>query len=123
MIFAGHYEHSIDSKNRIAIPSKFRNRLDRSRDGAGLYVVPGQPVNTLWIYAERHFETLADRAASALIPDQDQLRFEQAFFPWAELVDIDTAGRIVLPEKMLKRANLERDVVICGVRDHMELWR
>ncbi len=121
MVFAGHYEHSIDPKNRLAIPAKFRTKLDPDRDGAGLYVVPGQPPTTLWLYTERHFECLVARADSVLIPDDDQLRFEQAFFPWAELVEPDSQGRIIVPEKMRRKAGLGREVVICGVRDHLEI--
>ncbi len=121
MIFAGHYEHTIDAKNRLAIPARFRSRLDPERDGAGFYVSPGQPPTTLWLYTERHFERLAQRPQSALIPDDDQLRFEQVFFPWAELVELDSQGRILVPEKMLRRSGLDREVVICGVRDHLEI--
>ena len=122
MIFAGHHEHSIDAKHRLAIPAKFRSRLDPDRDGTGFYIVPGQPSTTLWLYTERHFERLSARPSSDLIPDENQLRFEQLFYPWAELVDLDGQGRILVPERMLRRAGLGRDVVICGVRDHLEIW-
>lgn len=121
MIFAGHYEHTIDAKNRLAIPARFRGKLDPDRDGVGFYISPGQPPTTLWLYTERHFERLAQRAGSALIPDDDQLRFDQVFFPWAEWVEPDTTGRILIPEKMLRKAGLGREVVICGVRDHLEI--
>ena len=121
MIFLGYSDHAIDAKNRLAIPSKFRSRLDPERDGAGFVIVPGQPSNRLWLYTERHFEDLSARAHSALIPDEDQLRFEQVFFPLAEYLEIDSQGRVLIPEKMLRRAKLGREVVISGVRDHLEI--
>lgn len=121
MIFAGHFEHSIDKKNRLAIPAKYRSRLDSKRDGDGFYVVPGQPPTTLWLYTEQRFEEMAGRPGSSLIPNDDQLRFEQEYFPMAEHVDLDSQGRVLLPEKMIRLAGLSRDVVICGVRDHMEI--
>ena len=124
MIFTGHHEHAIDAKNRLAIPAKFRSRIDPERDGKGLYVVPGVPLSTLWIYTERYFEALVERrVSSSLIPDEDVLRFEQEYFPRAELLELDSQGRILIPDKMLKDARLERDVVICGVRDHLEIRR
>lgn len=123
MIFTGYFEHAIDAKNRLAIPSKFRARLDRERDGSGFVIVPGQPADRLWLYTERHFERLAERADSDLIPDDAQLKYEQVFFPLAEFLELDTQGRILIPEKMLRRANLGREVVICGVRDHLEIRR
>jgi MraZ protein len=121
MIFTGYYEHGIDAKNRLAIPAKFRSRIDPERDGVGFVIVPGQPSTRLWLYTERHFERLAARADSALIPDDDQLKFEQVFFPLAEYLELDTQGRILIPEKMLRRAGIGREVVICGVRDHLEI--
>ncbi|MCG8406063.1 MAG: hypothetical protein MI923_12775 [Phycisphaerales bacterium] len=121
MIFTGFFEHSIDAKNRLAIPSKIRSRMNPKRDGKGFVMVPGQPANTLWLYTERHFEMLAERADSVLIPDDDQLQFEQIFFTLAEFLDVDAQGRILVPERMLARARLGREVVICGVRDHLEI--
>ena len=121
MIFTGYYEHMIDAKHRLAIPAKFRSRLDPQRDGTALVMVPGQPANTLWLYTERHFERLAERVDSALIPDDDQLRFDQIFFTLAEILDLDSQGRILVPERMMARAGLGREVVICGVRDHAEI--
>jgi len=121
MIFTGYYEHTIDAKHRLAIPAKFRSRLDPERDGTALVMVPGQPANTLWLYTERHFERLAERVDSALIPDDDQLRFDQIFFTLAEILDLDSQGRILVPERMMARAGLGREVVICGVRDHAEI--
>jgi len=121
MIFTGFSEHGIDAKNRLAIPAKFRSRLDPDRDGEAFVIVPGQPPDTLWLYPERHFERLADRAESSLIPEDSQLVFEQGFFPMAERAELDKQGRILIPDKMLRRAGLGREVVICGVRDHLEI--
>jgi MraZ protein len=121
MVFTGYYEHAVDAKNRLAIPAKFRSRLDPDVDGSSFVVVPGQPSDRLWLYPERHFERLAGRADSTLIPDEDQLKFEQLFFPLAEHLELDGQGRILVPERMLRRAGLGREVVICGVRDHLEI--
>ncbi len=122
MIFTGYYEHSIDAKNRLAIPSKIRGQLNARKVGKALVLVPGQPPNTLWLYTQHQFEQLAGQVDSALIPDDDRLPWEQVFFSLAEYLEPDTQGRILLPERMLARAGLERDVVICGVRDHLEIW-
>ncbi len=123
MIFAGYFEHTIDAKNRLAIPAKFRSKMDPDEDGIGFVIVPGQPADRLWMYPEKHFERLAGKAESALIPDDDQLRFDQVFFPLAESLDLDSQGRVLLPDRMLKRVQLGKDVVISGVRDHLEIRR
>jgi DNA-binding transcriptional regulator/RsmH inhibitor MraZ len=89
MVFTGYYEHSIDDKNRLAIPAKFRSRWNDDRDGTGWVIVPGRPAGTLWLYPERHFERLVGQGDSELIPNADQLGFDQTFFPLAEHVELD----------------------------------
>lgn len=121
MVFTGFFEHAIDDKNRLAIPAKFRRGLDPECDGKAFMIVPGQPPDRLWLYTDRHFERLATQAASELIPDEDQLQFDQIFFPLAEYAEPDKQGRILIPEKMLRRSGLGKEVVICGVRDHLEI--
>jgi MraZ protein len=123
MVFTGYSQHAIDSKNRLAIPAKFRAKVDHKRDGKNWVIVFGQPPDRLWLYPDQYFESLAAKAVSALIPDQDLLRFDQMFFPAAETQELDTQGRIVIPDRMLRRADLGREVVICGVRDHLEVRR
>lgn len=121
MVFTGYYEHSIDEKNRLAIPAKLRSRWNADRDGSGFFMVPGKPAGTLWLYTQTHFERLVEKGDSDLIPDGRQLAFDQVYFPLAEFIDLDGQGRILVPEKMLKLSRLGRDVVICGVRDHIEI--
>ncbi len=123
MVFTGNYEHTIDEKNRLAIPAKFRSRLDSERDGRCFVLVPGQSENTLWIYTERGFEKIAERSEPTFTPSKDRLRWEQMFYSSAETLEPDTQGRIVIPPRMLSRAGLGREVVICGVRDHLEIRR
>jgi len=121
MIFTGHYEHTIDAKNRLAVPRKYRNRLDPEADGSALVLAPGRPMDRLWLYTEREFERLASRTKSTLIPSEDQLFFDQIFFPLAEYLDLDSQGRVLIPDKMLDMTKLPREVMVCGVRDHIEV--
>ena len=121
MIFTGSAEHAIDEKNRLAIPSKFRNRLDAKRDGSGFYITLGFPRSSLWIYTERQFEFISEGEGSGLLPESGPLKFDQWFFPLAEYVEIDSQGRMTIPEHLLKKSKLPREIVICGVRDHMEV--
>lgn len=123
VVFSGNFAHAIDTKNRLAIPAKHRSKIDPERDGQCLVIVPGTPADRLWLYTERKFEELAARGDTGLIPDEDQLEFDQAYFPLAEYLEIDSQGRILVPEWMLAKAGLGRDIVICGVRDHLELRR
>jgi MraZ protein len=123
MVFTGYFEHSIDEKNRLAIPAKIRSRLEAEKEGRCYVIVPGRPDNTLWIYTERQFERISESRQSTFTPSREQLRWEQFFFALAEHVEPDVQGRIVIPERMLRSSGLGREVVICGVRDHLEVRR
>lgn len=123
MFFSGEYVHSIDSKNRLSIPAEFRQELDPATDGTRFYLVPGRPASTIWIYTERLFEAISRKLGSDLFRADEVLAYEQKFFPRCVRVEPDGQGRVLVPERMLRRAGLGRDVVVVGVRDHLEIRR
>jgi DNA-binding transcriptional regulator/RsmH inhibitor MraZ len=69
MLFSGRYEHTIDSKNRLAIPSPIRDELERGGDGKKLYVARGMQEGTLAVWPEKHFLEMADQLPQTPIPD------------------------------------------------------
>ncbi len=121
MLFTGEYEHTLDSKNRLSIPSKFRQLLSPETIGDKYYLIIG-PNKKLWLYPDRYYEKLVSQSPAELIPDEKILRFEQITFGLARLLELDKTGRVVIPEKMIQRVNLGKEVIIIGVRDHLELW-
>jgi MraZ protein len=123
IFFNGAHEHTIDAKNRLAIPSEFRERIDPDRDGKKYYIVPGTPRNRLWIFTQSYFESVASRLGSDLIRNSDLLAYEQKTFPRVADAEPDSQGRIIIPEWMLRKTGLGREVMVCGVRDHMEVRR
>lgn len=122
MFFVGNYELTVDSKNRLSIPNAIRSKQNTEQDGRGWYLVPGQRKGTLALYPERYFErTRAD------VPPDEQL--SPAAYQWRQfelsqsaLVDPDGQGRILIPERLLKRAGITREVTLIGVQDRLELW-
>ncbi len=117
----GNYELTIDDKNRVLVPSEIRRALEPQTDGEAFFLVTG--VNgKLWLYPEKYYEELASRTRSELAPEEDLLAFDQANIAMASKVEWDKQGRILISEKVLRRANLGRDVVLLGVRDHAEIW-
>lgn len=122
MLFSGTYEHNIDAKNRLAIPSQVRDEMERAKLSTKLYVAPGMHPGTLAIWPEKHFQQVADQLPNSPIPDPDQLAFENWFFSNAFPVEPDSQGRILVPEKLMKDVGIGRQVVISGVRDHLAIW-
>jgi len=122
MVFSGTYEHNIDAKNRLAVPSQVRDTLERMRLGRTLYVAPGPQRGSLSVWPEEHFLEMARRLPRSPIPHPAQRRYEELFFSAAYAVDIDNQGRILIPERLLQLARIGKQVVIIGVYDHLEIW-
>lgn len=123
MFLAGTHELSIDSKNRLSIPFAIRRKLSEERDGHSFYVMPGRRRGTLAFYPEKYYERLR-----ANLPDDDALSdaayaYRQFEYSQSALLDPDSQGRVLIPDRLLKRAGLEREAVLIAVRDHLELWR
>lgn len=120
--FTGQFERSIDSKNRIQLPSQFRSVIDQDRDGSLLYVTLGEHYGTLSIFTDRGFEELAARTETEFQPGPDALRFELQFYGLASSVEMDKQGRFVLPDRLVKKARLDADVVLVGQRTRIDVW-
>ncbi len=133
MVFTGTYEHTIDAKSRLAVPSDVRRQLLAAAvpvpgDPGGapvetpvfMYVTLGER-NTLCLYAERDFEKRAEQLDNSELEADELLAYEQLMFSLAARVELDAQGRIRLPEHLLKMAKLGTDVVLIGVKDHLEV--
>lgn len=117
-MFLGEFQHSLDAKGRIILPSKFRAQLE-----SGLVITRG-PDNCLWVMSATDFNTYADtlreRARRGDPRWRDVLRF---IFSGAHEDHPDKQGRISVPEHLRDHAGLEREVTITGSDDRIEVWR
>lgn len=125
MAFTGTFEHSIDAKNRLAIPAEVRAQLGgHIRSGRSksirLYVTLGEG-QSLSLYTEAGFGERAGDLMSSQADTDELLIYERMWFSLARRVDLDSAGRIRLPENLMKRAQLGNEVVLLGVNDHFEI--
>jgi MraZ protein len=120
-LLVGNYDLTIDDKNRLLVPSEIRRAIDPDRDGDSFYLVKGMN-GKLWMYASRYYETLATRMQSEIAPEEDLLLFDQLNFAQACRVEWDKQGRILVPDKVLRKSELDREVTLIGMRDHLEIW-
>lgn len=123
MLFTGEYEHSIDAKQRMAIPSEIRAQLALvagESQSVGLYLVPGANGH-LWLWPEATFVEMAGAMEKSLLPAEELMEFEEWLFSQSRRLEIDKAGRVRLPERAIAEAGLGSSVVILGVKDHLEL--
>lgn len=120
LLFTGTYEHTIDAKQRLALPAEVRNLLNPKQDGDAFYatVIEGP---TLALYTEAGFRLRAEQLDQSDLPPEQVLAYEQVIFSLARRVEMDKQGRVRLPEQLLKLVELDRDVVLIGVKDHLQV--
>lgn len=127
MLFTGQADLTIDAKQRLAIPAKYRAQWDPAAHGHAWICVPW-PGGILRLYPEAKFEQLARDPQGTLIPDRDEAELEAVLFGFAERLEMDSAGRVVLPRAHLERTGLSGEVIVIGARDRLEVrdragWR
>jgi MraZ protein len=120
MFLTGAFGRSIDEKLRVAIPRRLREAWGCDRQ-QGIYIAPGTD-QSLALYAEEAFARLADRLAQASPTRQDVRTFNRLFYARAQRVELDSQGRVRVPPELAELARLDKEVVLLGVQDHIEIW-
>jgi MraZ protein len=118
MLLTGTYPRTLDDKKRLALPKRVRDLL---KEPATLFVTPG-PDQSLWVFAPEALERLAEKLDQAPAADAEARVFRRLYFAQTEAIDVDRSGRILIPDRLLLFAGLKQEVVMIGVRDHLELW-
>ncbi|MBX3434579.1 MAG: division/cell wall cluster transcriptional repressor MraZ [Pirellulales bacterium] len=116
-LLTGHYRRSLDDKSRLAIPKPLRAQLADSP----LFANPGLDA-CLALYPEDEFARVADRLAANSPAARATRDYSRLFFSQAERLTLDGQGRIRLPATLVERARLGSEIVLVGVRDHLEVW-
>jgi MraZ protein len=115
-MFIGEYQHSLDSKNRIIIPSKIREDL-----GARFVITKGLD-NCLYVYPMNEWENLEIKLKTLPLTSKDARAFVRFFFSGATECEMDKQGRTTITSNLLQYAGIEKDVVIIGVSNRLEIW-
>ncbi|MDO8621668.1 MAG: division/cell wall cluster transcriptional repressor MraZ, partial [bacterium] len=115
-VFIGEYRHSIDEKGRLAVPTKYRERLS-----GGAVVTRGLD-RCLFIYPIDAWQELAGRLAKLPLSKANTRSFARFLLAGAMDVELDKQGRIVVPEYLRSFAGVRKSVVIAGLYNRMEVW-
>lgn len=123
MPFTGQAEGTIDAKQRLAIPAKFRNRWSPEHDGVTWFCVPWPETNSLRLYTEKMHNDLftAGRRDPSLTPDEDQAELDVILHSVTEQVDVDSNNRIRLPAWQVEALKLPKEVIVLGAGDRLEI--
>lgn len=120
MLLTGTYERVLDDKNRLAFPKRVREILDAAGE-KNVFLTPGSE-GSIAIYPEASFEALANRLSASSPTSEEVLRFSRLFYGQAHSTELDGQGRIRVPVELMGKFADRKNVVLVGVRDHLELW-
>jgi MraZ protein len=115
-MFIGEYRHTLDSKNRISLPAKFRKELGKS------VVVTRGLDKCLFVYPKKAWEHEAARIAQFSSGSAAGRGLSRLMLAGASEADVDGAGRILVPDYLKLFAQLESKAVVAGVSDRVEIW-
>lgn len=112
----GEYIHTLDDKNRISLPVKFRKEMGKS-----IVVAPGLD-NCLALYTLGEWKKISTKLSDSSMLASDNRSFSRFMFGQAVIVDVDGNGRILIPENLKNRSSLSSKVVVIGVQNRAEIW-
>jgi MraZ protein len=113
----GEYEHTLDDKNRLTLPAKFRQAL-----ADGVVVARGMD-GCLVVYTRENWDAFVAARMQGLSPFSKEARQMSRFvFAGASEAELDKQGRVIVPPSLAEHAGLGREVVVAGLRDHVEIW-
>lgn len=114
-MFMGEYRHNLDEKGRIIIPSKLRNDLGEN------FIITRGLDNCLFIYPKDEWTNVIEKYKQ-LPNTRDARNFMRFLLSGATTLEFDKAGRINIPMPLMNFANLQKDCVIIGVNERIEIW-
>ncbi|MCD8010898.1 MAG: division/cell wall cluster transcriptional repressor MraZ [Lachnospiraceae bacterium] len=115
-MFMGEYNHSIDAKGRLIMPARFREQLGES------FVVTQGLDGCLFVYANEEWKLFEEKLKQLPLTNASARKFTRFFLAGAIQCEVDKQGRILLPAKLRAAAGLEKDVVLAGVGERIEIW-
>jgi MraZ protein len=113
----GEYEHTLDDKNRLTLPAKFRDAF-----ADGVVVTRGMD-GCLFVFTPADWERFVAVRLEGLDPlSREARQLSRFMFAGASETELDRQGRVMIPPPLIQHAKLGKDVVVAGVRDHVEIW-
>lgn len=116
MMFMGEYNHTIDAKGRLIIPSKFREALGDT------FVVTKGLDGCLFVYDNEEWSAFEEKLKALPITNKEARQFVRFFLAGAAEVETDKQGRILVPNILREFAQISKDVVLIGVASRIEIW-
>lgn len=115
-MFMGEYHHNLDDKNRLIIPSKFRDELGEE------FIITRGIDACLFVYSKSSFQKIVDKLETLPFTKKDARNFNRFFLSGATAVELDKQGRAGISQTLTNYAALDKECVVIGVGDRLEIW-
>ncbi|MGZ5288317.1 MAG: division/cell wall cluster transcriptional repressor MraZ [Actinomycetota bacterium] len=112
----GTHSYQLDPKGRVSLPARFRAAFVD-----GCWITVGQD-RCLYVFPRAEWERRSDEVASFPLSDNDGRAYARLFFGASDEVRLDGQGRVTIPQRLRESVGIDKDVVVLGVRDRMEIW-
>ena len=115
-MFMGEFNHTIDAKGRLIIPSRFREELGQE------FVMTKGLDGCLFVYTKEEWHNIEEKFRGISMTSKDARKFSRFFFAGAAALELDKQGRILLPANLREYAGIDKEVVSVGVFSRVEIW-
>lgn len=119
-MFYGEYDHTIDKKGRVILPSRFRDFF-KEYDIGKIYVTRGLD-KCLFLFTEDEWKSHESKLKAMPFTRSESRKFNRIYFSGACQLELDKQGRVLIPKYLKDFAEIRRDVVIIGVSNRIEIW-
>src|SRR5689334_9752502 len=117
----GEHDLEVDDKRRILVRAEFRTAILEARVEKTLVCRTGRN-RVLWLQPDSLYREWLARRQTSLAPGEDEEKFNEAHFAMIDRVNWDAQGRVVIPDRMVRRTNLGKNLTIVGDGDHLAVW-
>ena len=122
LVLSGEYLHAVDAKSRLTVPAKLRETIDTEKEGEGFFAFIDFD-GVLCLYTPVAYERLAPMLVDTELRASKEVRdYKRLRYGLAEHLEVDRLGRVLVPEKLLKRGGIQKECAIVGCQDHLEIW-
>lgn len=115
-MFIGEYQHNLDAKGRLTLPSKFRDDL-----GDEFFITKGMD-NCLFVFPQKEWDKIDEKINGLQLSRKESRGLARLFYAGAINVSLDKMGRVLLPQSLRGYAKLEKEAIIIGVSSRVEIW-
>ena len=121
-MFLSKSAHTVDAKGRVFVPKRFQEVLDRGAEGSLRVILTKGFEGCLFLFAESGFRKAALRLHTQAFSGEKLRRIQRLFFANTHKVQLDSSGRLLIPEELRRFAGLQREVMMIGSMERAEIW-